>query len=109
MVLANVRFTRWPPQDTPDHAPPPRVATGRSGFLSRNPAATSPAAPAGAGLATAISQLSERQRPAIQAVPTSQLERATGLSRRYIATIRRGERTPHPRHWREFVRAAEGG
>jgi CRISPR-associated endonuclease Cas1 len=37
--------------------------------------------------------------PAIQAIPTSRLEQATGLSRRYIAMIRRGEHTPHPRHW----------
>jgi CRISPR-associated endonuclease Cas1 len=37
--------------------------------------------------------------PAIQAVPSSRLERATGLSRRYIAMVRRGEQTPHPRHW----------
>lgn len=40
--------------------------------------------------------------PAIQAIPTSQLERATGLSRRYIAMVRRGEQTPHPRHWQAF-------
>ena len=40
--------------------------------------------------------------PAIQTIPTTQLERATGLSRRYLAAIRRGEHTPHPRHWAAF-------
>lgn len=45
--------------------------------------------------------------PAIQAIPTSQLERATGLSRRYIAMVRRGEQTPHPRHWQAFIKATD--
>ena len=45
--------------------------------------------------------------PAIQTIPTSQLERATGLSRRYIAMVRRGEQTPHPRHWPLFIEAAD--
>ncbi|MFN0153438.1 MAG: CRISPR-associated endonuclease Cas1 [Gaiella sp.] len=37
--------------------------------------------------------------PLIQNVPLSRLQRATGLSLRYVSQIRRGEKTPHPRHW----------
>jgi hypothetical protein len=44
--------------------------------------------------------------PLIQDIPLSRLQRATGLSLRYVSLIRRGERTPHPRHWQEFIRAA---
>jgi CRISPR-associated endonuclease Cas1 len=44
--------------------------------------------------------------PAIQTVRTRDLERATGLSRRYLAQIRRGEMTPHPRHWEAFLKGA---
>jgi hypothetical protein len=36
--------------------------------------------------------------PLVQDVPLSRLQRATGLSLRYVSLIRRGERTPHPRH-----------
>jgi hypothetical protein len=36
--------------------------------------------------------------PLIQGVPLSRLQQATGLSLRYVPLIRRGERTPHPRH-----------
>jgi hypothetical protein len=35
-------------------------------------------------------------------VPLSRLAKATGLSLRYCALIRRGERMPHPRHWEGF-------
>jgi hypothetical protein len=45
--------------------------------------------------------------PLIQDVPLSQLQRATGLSLRYVSLIRRGERTPHPQHWSAFLGAAE--
>lgn len=45
--------------------------------------------------------------PAIQSIPTSRLEQATGLSRRYLSMVRRGEQTPHPRHWPLFIVAAE--
>lgn len=38
-------------------------------------------------------------------VPLSRLQRATGLSLRYVSMIRRGERAPHPRHWRAFTEA----
>jgi hypothetical protein len=41
--------------------------------------------------------------PFIQEVPLSHLQQATGLSLRYVSLIRRGERTPHPRHWRALV------
>jgi hypothetical protein len=45
--------------------------------------------------------------PLIQGVPLSRLQRATGLSLRYVSQIRRGEKTPHPRHWEAFLAAAE--
>jgi hypothetical protein len=44
--------------------------------------------------------------PRIQDVPLSRLQRATGLSLRYVSLIRRGERTPHPRHWQALREAA---
>jgi hypothetical protein len=47
--------------------------------------------------------------PLIENVPLSRLQRATGLSLRYVSLIRRGERTPHPRHWSLFITAAEAG
>jgi hypothetical protein len=45
--------------------------------------------------------------PLIQGVPLSQLQKATGLSLRYVSLIRRGERTPHPRHWQTFTEAGD--
>jgi hypothetical protein len=45
--------------------------------------------------------------PRIQGVPLSRLQQATGLSLRYVSLIRRGERTPHPRHWQAFLWAVE--
>ncbi|HEU5215282.1 MAG TPA: CRISPR-associated endonuclease Cas1 [Gaiellaceae bacterium] len=45
--------------------------------------------------------------PLIQGVPLSRLQKATGLSLRYVSLIRRGERTPHPRHWGTLLAAAE--
>ena len=44
--------------------------------------------------------------PLIQSVPLSGLQRATGLSLRYVSQIRRGEKTPHPRHWDALSEAA---
>ena len=41
--------------------------------------------------------------PLIQDIPLSRLQRATGLSLRYVSLIRRGERTPHPRHWQVLI------
>jgi hypothetical protein len=46
--------------------------------------------------------------PLIQRVPLSRLRAATGLSLRYVSLIRRGERTPHPRHWQAFIKATDG-
>jgi hypothetical protein len=43
--------------------------------------------------------------PLIRDIPLSRLQRATGLSLRYVSLIRRGERTPHPRHWQSLLRA----
>jgi hypothetical protein len=37
--------------------------------------------------------------PLIQNVTLGTLQRGTGLSLRYVSQIRRGEKTPHPRHW----------
>jgi hypothetical protein len=37
--------------------------------------------------------------PAIQALPLSDLVRATGLTHSYLSKVRRGEKVPHPRHW----------
>jgi hypothetical protein len=48
--------------------------------------------------------------PAIQALPLSDLVRATGLTHGYLSKVRRGEKVPHPRHWpasRTFARGAE--
>jgi len=41
--------------------------------------------------------------PLIQGVPLSRLQKATGLSLRYVSLIRRGERRPHPRHWQALL------
>lgn len=41
--------------------------------------------------------------PHIQDIPLSRLQRATGLSLRYLSLIRRGERVPHPRHWQALL------
>jgi CRISPR-associated protein Cas1 len=43
--------------------------------------------------------------PHIQNVPLRRLSAETGLSLRYVALIRRGERVPHPRHWQAFAGA----
>jgi hypothetical protein len=43
--------------------------------------------------------------PLIRDIPLSRLQLATGLSLRYVSLIRRGERTPHPRHWRALAGA----
>lgn len=45
--------------------------------------------------------------PLIQDIPLSKLRRATGLSLRYVSLIRRGARTPHPRHWAGLKEAAD--
>jgi hypothetical protein len=45
--------------------------------------------------------------PLIQEVPLSRLQGATGLSLGYVSLIRRGERTPHPRHWQALLLVAK--
>jgi CRISPR-associated endonuclease Cas1 len=45
--------------------------------------------------------------PVIQQVPLSDLVRATGLTHGYLTHVRRGTKTPHPRHWPNLRRAVE--
>jgi hypothetical protein len=47
--------------------------------------------------------------PLVQGVPLRRLQRATGLSLRYVSLIRRGEKTPHPRHWGALAETADCG
>jgi CRISPR-associated endonuclease Cas1 len=47
--------------------------------------------------------------PRLQGIPLRRLMDATGLSLRYCSQIRRGEKTPHPRHWDALRRLAQGG
>lgn len=42
--------------------------------------------------------------PKLQGVPLRKLMEATGLSLRYCSLIRRGDKTPHPKHWILFER-----
>jgi len=58
------------------------------------------------GKLTDLSAFEREILPLIQDVPLSQLVCATGLSLRYVSLIRRGKRTPHPRHWSAFITAA---
>jgi hypothetical protein len=37
--------------------------------------------------------------PLLQSVPIRRIQRATGLTLRYVSLIRRGDVIPHPRHW----------
>jgi hypothetical protein len=46
--------------------------------------------------------------PLIQNVPLREFRQATGLSLRCVSLIRRGERVPHPRHWRIFAKFDPG-
>ena len=50
------------------------------------------------GKLTDLSAFEREILPLIQNVPLSRLAKTTGLSLRYVSQIRRGERTPHPRH-----------
>jgi hypothetical protein len=54
------------------------------------------------GKLTDLSAFQREILPLIQNIPLSRLQRATGLSLRYVSQIRRGEKTPHPRHWQNF-------
>ncbi len=60
----------------------------------------------GHGKLVDISGFNREILPLIQGVPLSRLQRATGLSLRYVSQIRRGEKTPHPRHWAALGEAA---
>jgi hypothetical protein len=53
-----------------------------------------------------LSALQHEIPPLIQGVPLSRLQKATGLSLRYVSLIRRGERTPHPGHWQRLLDTA---
>ena len=55
---------------------------------------------------TDLSALEDEIPPLIQDLPLSRLVHATGLSLRYVSLIRRGDRTPHPRHWQNLTTAA---
>jgi hypothetical protein len=44
-------------------------------------------------------QLYEQVLPGLKDIPLSKIERATGLSNSSCSRIRRGNMTPHPRHW----------
>jgi hypothetical protein len=59
------------------------------------------------GKLTDLSPFTRDILPLIQGVPLSRLQRATGLSLRYVSLIRRGEKTPHPRHWQALITAAD--
>jgi CRISPR-associated endonuclease Cas1 len=54
-----------------------------------------------------VEQFKRDVLPAIQDIPLRELAEATGLSLRYVALIRRGERVPHSRHWSAFQAAQE--
>jgi hypothetical protein len=44
--------------------------------------------------------------PRLAGISLGDLEAATGLSRGYCSLIRRGLKTPHPRHWNALRHAA---
>jgi hypothetical protein len=44
--------------------------------------------------------------PELRLMPIAELMAATGLSEHYCSLIRLGKKTPHPRHWPAFMRAA---
>jgi hypothetical protein len=51
--------------------------------------------------------------PLLGTVPISDLVRATGLTHGYLSQVRRGKKSPHPRHWEALrqavARSNEGG
>jgi hypothetical protein len=57
------------------------------------------------GKLTDLSAFQREILPLIQGVPLSRLQRTTGLSLRCVSLIRRGEKTPHPRHWQALLSA----
>lgn len=85
----------------------PEVAGSSPSLPLADPAAARMRAAMGrtARQARGVSAAQRDTLPPIQRVPLSQLQRATGLSLRYVSLIRRGERTPHPRHWQALIGA----
>jgi hypothetical protein len=61
------------------------------------------------GKLTDLSAFQREILPRMQNVPLSRFQRATGLSLRYVSLIRRGENTPHPRHWQALFDAGRQG
>ena len=61
------------------------------------------------GKLTDLSAFEREILPLIHDVPLSRRVHATGLSLRYVSLVRRGERTPHPRHWQNLANACELG
>jgi len=59
------------------------------------------------GKLTDLSAFEREILPLLQPVPLSDLQRATGLSLRYVSLIRRGLKTPHPRHWQALMGAGD--
>ena len=53
------------------------------------------------------SEFTEEILPMLQDIPMRRLEQATGLSRRYLTMVRRGELVPHPCHWDAFIEAVD--
>jgi hypothetical protein len=47
--------------------------------------------------------------PLIRELPLADLVRATGLTHGYLSQVRRGVKTPHPRHWPALRHAASTG
>ena len=45
--------------------------------------------------------------PLIKDISLGQLERATGLSKRYCSFIWQGLKVPHPRHWEKLRGAGQ--
>ncbi|MDP9367434.1 MAG: CRISPR-associated endonuclease Cas1 [Chloroflexota bacterium] len=45
--------------------------------------------------------------PRLQSVPLRLMAEATGLSEGYCSFVRRGQKTPHPRHWPNLMRLTE--
>jgi len=45
--------------------------------------------------------------PGLQSVPLSKIVKASGLSLRYSSLIRRGQKVPHPRHWKALGQLAQ--
>jgi hypothetical protein len=47
--------------------------------------------------------------PRLRDLTATEIAGATGLSQHYCALIRRGKKTPHPRHWNTLKAVASPG